>query len=612
MKKNRIRQMILSMISTLVCSVQILDCYPFVPAYFTALYLSGMKVGWILAAFYVGMMLFMPFTAMAKYAVIILLTIGIVKLAEWMTDKSSIYLVGMLTALSTMIVSFCGNLLEWTKQSIWQTILLEGMFVFGAAVLLHRILHMILEWEWKPKVVELPKNYREDRLHGYAESFDKLSKIFFHMSQKKEGYSEEEYGRFQNELTGKLCLNCDSCAICWETPKGPIYEILPRIIDEILEKGRASREGQEELAKCCKYSKDMTEEAVRVFERTALNRAWYNRLLENRQTIAEQLDAMAYIMEDCAKEDILLDKKEKSKLSELCYQAKNCGIFIEQMHLYQSADGYLKLQVWMKTKSNCISIKNFLQLVEKVLKHRMRSEEHTKLFISLELNEFWLIEDTKFRCVQGIERCKKDGASVSGDNFSALELENGTFLMGLSDGMGSGCAACKESEMVLDLVEKFLEAGFSMETAIRMMNSAMVLKGEADLFSTVDLLHINLYQGKAAFYKIGAAASFLKRENEVICLSAGTLPVGVGNNPEIACQEINLKNGDFVVMVTDGVLEYLQVSKPEETMQDIIGNIDCRHPKTLAKKIMEQVLLFTGGKVPDDMTILTSCIWEKK
>ncbi len=611
MKKKRVRQMILSMISTFVCSVEIMECYPFVPAYFTALYLSGIKLGWILAATYVGMMFFMPFTAMAKYAVIILLTIGIVKLVEWMTDKSSIYVIGTLTSLSTVLVSFSGYLLEWTSRPIWQIILLEGMLILGAAVLVHRIIHMILEWQWKPKTYKVPNNNRKERLYGYAESFDRLSKIFFHMSQRKEGYSEDEYGRFQDELTGKLCLNCDSCAICWEEEKGPIYEILPKLIDEILEKGRTSRERQEELAKCCKYSKDMTAEAIQVFERTALNRAWYNRLLENRQTIAEQLDAMAYIMEDCAKEDSLLDEKEKTKLSELCYQAKNCGMFIEQIHLYESAEGHIKLQVWMKTKSGCASTKTFLQLAKNVLKHRMRLEADTKMFVSEEINEFWFIEDTKFRSVQGIERCKKDGVSVSGDNFSALELENGMFLMGLSDGMGSGCMACKESEMVLDLVEKFLEAGFSMETALRMMNTAMVLKGDADLFSTLDLLQINLYNGKAAFYKIGAAASFLKREGEVICLSAGTLPVGVGSNLEIACEEINLKNGDIVVMVTDGVLEYLKVSKPEETIQEIIESIDCRHPAALAKKLMEQVLLFTGGKVPDDMTILASCIWEK-
>lgn len=611
MKKNGVRQMMLSIVSGLACSVHIMECYLLVPAAFAALYMAGVKVGWILAAIYVGMMLFMPFSAMVKYAVIILVSIGIVKLVEWATDSCPAYLVGMLTALTTMIVSFCGNLLKWKNQIIWQAVLFEGMFVLGAVVLIHRMVHIVLEWHYEPKKEKLTMPKRDERLRGYAESFEDLSKVFFHMSQQKEGYTGEEYGRVQNELTGKLCLNCDACALCWERENTPIYDVLPRLINEIMEKGRVSKEQQERLAKCCKRSKDMVEEAVRVFERVSLNRAWYNRLLENRQTIAEQLDAMAYILQDCAKEDVILDEKEKGKISNIRYHAKANGILIDELHLYESVDGHLKLIVQMQSKSGCVSLKTFLNLVSHVLGRNMRLMGEAKSFVGKEKADFVFLEDTKFRSVQGIERRKKDGAQVSGDNFSILELENGSFLMGVSDGMGSGSTASKESELVLDLVERFLEAGFSMETAIRMMNSAMVLKGEADLFSTVDLCNIDLYNGKASFFKIGAASSFLKRDGEVSCFSSNSLPVGVGNNPEIDQKEVTLKNGDFVVMVTDGVLEYLHVPKPEETMREIIESIDCRHPGVLVKKIMERVLLFTGGKVQDDMTILATCVWEK-
>ncbi len=611
MKKNRIRQMSLSLISGLVCGVHIMECFPLVPAYFAALYMEGVKVGWVLAATYVGMMFFMPFTAMVKYAVILIVTIGIVKLVEWATDSCPAYLVGMLTALTTMIVSFCGNLFEWRNQPLWQAVLLEGMFVLGAVVLLHRMVHIVLEWHREPRVEAAPESKRDERLRGYAESFEGLSKVFLHMSRQKEGYSGEEYGRVQNELTGKLCLSCDACAVCWERENTPIYEVLPQLIHEIMEKGRASKEQQVQLAKCCKRSKDMVEEAVRVFERVSLNRAWYNRLLENRQTIAEQLDAMAYVMQDCAKEDVLLDAKEKSKLADIRYHAKAGGILIDRMHLYEAVDGHLKLTVEMHSKCGSVAVKSFVNIISRILGRRMRGQGETKTFVSKEGGEFIFLEDTKFRSVQGIERRKKDGAYVSGDNFSLFQMENGNFLMGLSDGMGSGSTACRESELVLDLVERFLEAGFSMETAIRMMNSAMVLKGDADLFSTVDLCNIDLYNGKASFFKIGAAASFLKRNGEVSCFSSHSLPVGVGNNPEIDREEMTLKNGDFVVMVTDGVLEYLHVPKPEETMQEIIESIDCRHPGVLVKKIMERVLLFTGGKVQDDMTILATCVWEK-
>ena len=205
----------------------------------------------------------------------------------------------------------------------------------------------------------------------------------------------------------------------------------------------------------------------------------------------------------------------------------------------------------------------------------------------------------------------KDGAVVSGDNFSFLNLENGQMVMSLSDGMGSGMEACKESETVIELIEKFLEAGFSKETAIRMMNSAMVIHGEEDVFSTIDMAAVNLYDGSAEFYKVGAAATFIKRKDGVECLLSTSLPVGVSNKMEVDGIKKQLEDGEILVMVSDGVLEYLQVPKPEETLGGIIEALDTNNPGKLAKGILERVLLYTGGKVMDDMTVLTAGIWEK-
>ena len=64
-------------------------------------------------------------------------------------------------------------------------------------------------------------------------------------------------------------------------------------------------------------------------------------------------------------------------------------------------------------------------------------------------------------------------------------------------------------------------------------------------------------------------------------------------------------------MVTDGVLEYLHVPNPEETMQEIIESINTNHPGILAKKDFGAGASFYRGKVSDDMTILATCIWEK-
>ena len=527
MKKIGVRQMIASVAGGLTCAVGMMECYPLVPAYFAALYLEEVSGAWLMFAMYIGMLYFMPLTAVVKYGVTLVIIAGAIKLVQWANEGCPAYLAGILAAIATMTLSFCGGLLEWKNQPQISMVFFEGIFIFGAVILLNRILHGWLEWKWEPGEKEIPRERtQESRLLGYADSFQGLSQVFLNMSVKKSSYTAEELGRIQNELTGKLCANCDSCAVCWERDSTPLYGILSRMIASIWNAGKTELENETELDQYCKKSKDMIEEAVHVFERVNLNRAWYNRLLENRQTIAEQLDAMAFIMQDCAREEKVLDKKEKRSLAEIRYRAKEYGIVIEDMHLLETIDGHLRLEARLRSRmGGCISIKTFLSAVGHALEKDLRPQAESKTFIAKEAEDFTFYEDTRYRSVQGIARMKKDGAVVSGDNFSVLELENGNFLLGLSDGMGSGSTACKESEMVLDLVERFMEAGFSIETAIRMMNSAMIMKGENDLYSTADLCKINLYNGETEFYKIGAASSFIKHGGEVQCYTSDSLTV---------------------------------------------------------------------------------------
>lgn len=612
-KKMGSKQMILTLLGSLVCKVGIMGCYPVVPAYFAALYLENVSGFALLGLMYIGMFLFMPLTAMVKYMAALLVIAGAIKLVEWANDGCPSVLAGGFAAITTVILSFAGSLLEWKNQPETGMMLLEGVFVFGAVILLNRGFHAVMQWEWRPPEKEQREcSGQEEKLRGYAESFQGLSQIFLSMSTPKSQYKTTELGQVQNELTGKICASCDSCAICWERDSSPLYGALSQLLTSIWHTGKPAEDSEKLLEQYCKKSRDMVEEAVWVFQRVNLNRAWYHRLLENRQVIAEQLDAMAYIMQDCAREEQLLDGEERRSLAEIRYRAKEHGILIEDMHLIRAVDGHIRLETMLKSRrGGCISVKTFVAAAGHALGRSLRLDSESKSFIAKEPARFVLYEDTNYRSVHGISRMKKDGAQISGDNFSFLERDCGELLMGLSDGMGSGSTACKESEMVLDLVERFLAAGFSVETAIRMMNSAMVMKGEDDLYSTVDLCRINLYDGTARFYKIGAAAAFVKRGDAVECIRSATLPVGAETQVEIAISETVLKNGDFIVMVTDGVLEYLHVPKPEETMQEILESIQTNNPGILAKRVMERVMLFTGGRVQDDMTILAACIWEK-
>ena len=177
--------------------------------------------------------------------------------------------------------------------------------------------------------------------------------------------------------------------------------------------------------------------------------------------------------------------------------------------------------------------------------------------------------------------------------------------------MGSGSQANQESEMVVELLQKFIEAGFRKETAIQMMNSAMVLQGEENNYSTLDYAMINLYTGEMELIKIGGAATFVKRGKEILCFDMGTLPGGADVRMEIESQKMQLQSGDFLVMLTDGVIEYLHVRNPKETMMDILAMIETENAGVLAESVLQEVLKRTGDRALDDMTVLVTGIWEK-
>lgn len=108
--------------------------------------------------------------------------------------------------------------------------------------------------------------------------------------------------------------------------------------------------------------------------------------------------------------------------------------------------------------------------------------------------------------------------------------------------------------MVVEMAEELLVAGFPEKMAIQLLNTALVMGREEVYFSTVDMCVFNLYEGSCKFLKAGASTTFIRHGGQVEKITSTTLPVGVMQNIEIDCVTRKLSDGDFVVMVTDGVM----------------------------------------------------------
>ncbi len=170
--------------------------------------------------------------------------------------------------------------------------------------------------------------------------------------------------------------------------------------------------------------------------------------------------------------------------------------------------------------------------------------------------------------------------------------------------MGSGITAYKESERVIDLLEQFLEAGFTKETAVRMINSALIVRSDAQVFSTIDISSLDLYTGICEFLKVGASTTFIRRENWVETISSTSLPAGVFHKLDLDASSKKLYDGDMVIMVTDGVMDALPADHQEALMKDIIMEHDTGNPKELAAYILGRVRQYQDKQPSDDMTVL--------
>lgn len=180
-----------------------------------------------------------------------------------------------------------------------------------------------------------------------------------------------------------------------------------------------------------------------------------------------------------------------------------------------------------------------------------------------------------------------------------------------SDGMGSGMEAFRESEIVVELLEQFMESGFSQETAARMVNSALILKGREGMFSTVDICAVDLYTGICNFLKAGASSTFIKRDHWVESIASESLAAGLVQQLDFDTASRKLYHGDYLIMMTDGVLDALPAEREEETMKEIIMDIREKEPKEIGRGILERVLGYSDYRAKDDMTVVVAGLWKK-
>lgn len=236
--------------------------------------------------------------------------------------------------------------------------------------------------------------------------------------------------------------------------------------------------------------------------------------------------------------------------------------------------------------------------------------DNCPVFIGDERRDYLFVEEGRFHVSTGTASMTKAGETISGDNYSFLQGRDGKMRALLSDGVGSGEEACRDSGHLVDLAEKYLETGFDKKQMLGVLEGIMMGNAMENRMPTLDLCEIDLHTGECEFVKLGSAPTLIKYDRLMDEIASENLLLGYEKIENISVISRQLKEDNYIFMMTDGVADYFKEEQKKELFAKMLGSKGYSDPTALAHHIMDKAAKLAAcgpsaeQAVRDDMTVL--------
>ena len=195
---------------------------------------------------------------------------------------------------------------------------------------------------------------------------------------------------------------------------------------------------------------------------------------------------------------------------------------------------------------------------------------------------------------------KSQGKEEScGDCTKVVKIDDYRLMFVLSDGMGVGESAQKVGFDTLKLIEHFYKAGFSHKSIFTCISRMLALRTNEN-FSALDIVIVDTQKGNIDFIKQGGRESYLfTQEGTTEVIEGGTIPLGIIEECQPSVVEKSLRNGDVIVMFSDGIADRLSYADVKE----IVAKSGTDNPQVIAENIFCNAQKKSEER-KDDMTVI--------
>lgn len=458
------------------------------------------------------------------------------------------------------------------------------------------------------------KNLTNNRLVSMYKAYGELATTFEKIREKEKVIDQRDIANIIDMIHNDECKDCGMRRRCWEVKFNHTYTLMYGILETLEENGQVTiNDISDNFKKECLKPKDIIKVANYYYKIFVLDYNWRLKFSESRKLIGNQIGSISKSIEALSKDlqnNIIIDLERERSIND---QLERYNIPIQRISYMTKNKEDFEITIEKKTCSDgCMCDEKLVKVISEVLDENLSAQKIGCNSIGGKC-KISLTKAQKYRAMTEVAVMSRDGHILCGDNYTYMNINDGKYMVAVSDGMGKGKKAYEESSITIDILEKMMDAKIEDEIVINTINNMLLLKSSDDeMFSTLDLGIIDLKRGILDVIKMGACSTYIKRDQrEVDLVSASSLPVGILSDIKLDRKTIKIKDGDYIIMISDGILDAGKNNDlGENWLIDFLQKIDTTNPKEIANIILDKALQIQNGIVEDDMTVLVTKIFN--
>ena len=196
-------------------------------------------------------------------------------------------------------------------------------------------------------------------------------------------------------------------------------------------------------------------------------------------------------------------------------------------------------------------------------------------------------------------------ASIGGDYYDVFNLDKTHLAVAMGDVSGHGLSTGLVMAMVKAAITTLIEEGADEISLFQRLNELVYRSTERRAFMTLAFTIFDLERGTIRHTNAGHLYPYVLRQGEAtaIQIESPSLPLGVRHELVTRTATLELKEGDSIVYLSDGIIEAQDPNGEPfgfEQLENLLGQQVDRSPTAVRDIILDAVARHSAGRPPDD------------